>query len=267
MTGANSGPRSPKRPAPNDTGLHGRVVEDIRSLVENGLLPPGYVLTYEQLAAHYRDIPPDVLHRAVSTAVSDHVLERYGNALWAPDPRWSATPIASVLTLTTVIQDVVRRRIALDLYGPGGRLPVEVLAAEFQIRASSLTETLIPVQEQGLLVAGADSELFVVNPADPAPEKPRDAEVVESIIRERLSDGTYATGTWLPSTSDLASDLGFPRSTVRAALTPLKQEQLVVTVQPFGTYVADPDDPMAVPRRTKRSATTTISRPARGVDE
>lgn len=256
MTGAISGPRSPKRPATNDAGLYRRVVEDIRSLVENGLLPPGYVLTYEQFEAHYRDIPPEVLHRAVSAAVSDHVLERYGNALWSPDPRWSATPVASVLRLTTVVQDVVRRRIALGLYGPGDRLPVESLATEFEVRVSSLAETLIPVEDQGLLATGADSELFVVNPADPAPAKLRSVEVVELIIRERLGDGTYCTGTWLPSTSDLAAELGVALSIARTALAPLKREQLIVAVQPLGTYVPDPDNPTAIPKRTKRQSAT-----------
>ncbi|WP_106972655.1 GntR family transcriptional regulator [Streptomyces yerevanensis] len=105
---------------------------------------PGYVITYAQFLAHYSGVRPELLQQAVAGAVADGVLERSGDALWATDPRWSRIPVAYLLTMTTVAQDVVRRRVALGVYGPGDPLPVEELAADFEVSAARLVEPLGP---------------------------------------------------------------------------------------------------------------------------
>jgi hypothetical protein len=71
------------RAGADDTGLRQNVRDDIRSLLENELLPPGYVITYAQFLAHYSGVRPELLQQAVAGAVADGVLERSGDALWA----------------------------------------------------------------------------------------------------------------------------------------------------------------------------------------
>lgn len=46
--------------------------------------------------------------------------------------------------MTTVVQDVVRRRVAFGAYGPGDLLHVEELAADFEVSAARLMEPLGP---------------------------------------------------------------------------------------------------------------------------
>ncbi|MEA3336816.1 MAG: GntR family transcriptional regulator [Chloroflexota bacterium] len=60
---------------------------------------------------------------------------------------------------------------------------------------------------------------------------------VNSILSERIMSEQYASGSRLPSESELASELGVSRATVRSALGRLAGDGLVIRKQGDGTYV------------------------------
>lgn len=62
-------------------------------------------------------------------------------------------------------------------------------------------------------------------------------EQVDSIIRQRIRNRTYAPGGRLPSEQELAGELGVSRTTVRSALATLAAERLIIRKQGDGTYV------------------------------
>lgn len=69
-------------------------------------------------------------------------------------------------------------------------------------------------------------------------ERPKPiTEQVDSLIRQRIRDHTYAPGGRLPSEQELADELGVSRTTVRSALTTLAAERLIIRRQGDGTYV------------------------------
>ena len=61
---------------------------------------------------------------------------------------------------------------------------------------------------------------------------------VYATVLQQIFDGTLAPGTRLPTESDLAEHYRVSRATVRKALTRLKDDQLVVSRQGDGNYVA-----------------------------
>src|SRR5215467_5586356 len=62
---------------------------------------------------------------------------------------------------------------------------------------------------------------------------------VQHTITQRISRGEYPPGSQLPSESELSRELGVSRVTVREALRVLAQENLLVTAQGRGTFVAE----------------------------
>ncbi|MFN2165066.1 MAG: GntR family transcriptional regulator [Anaerolineae bacterium] len=60
---------------------------------------------------------------------------------------------------------------------------------------------------------------------------------VSSALSERIRTQEYASGSRLPSESELASEFGVSRATVRSALSRLASEGLVIRRQGDGTYV------------------------------
>ncbi|GGR62289.1 hypothetical protein GCM10010251_93830 [Streptomyces aurantiogriseus] len=68
-----------------------------------GERPPGRIRVGSAFVHHERALPgplqrcaaPELLQQAVAGAVADEVLERFGDALWAPARRWSRIPVAS----------------------------------------------------------------------------------------------------------------------------------------------------------------------------
>jgi GntR family transcriptional regulator len=69
-------------------------------------------------------------------------------------------------------------------------------------------------------------------------ERPKPiAEQVEIILRGKIRDGEFPPGSRLPSESDLASQFGVSRATVRTVLTTLEAERLITRRQGDGTYI------------------------------
>lgn len=62
-------------------------------------------------------------------------------------------------------------------------------------------------------------------------------EQASQILRKRIREGVYAPGERLPSESELAEEMGISRTTLRAAMSALVAEGLVVRRQGAGTYV------------------------------
>lgn len=61
------------------------------------------------------------------------------------------------------------------------------------------------------------------------------------ILRERIADGEYAPGEFLPSEADLCDQYGISRTAVRQALDGLVAEGIVRKEKGRGTYVAKPE--------------------------
>ena len=63
------------------------------------------------------------------------------------------------------------------------------------------------------------------------------ADQVEAILRERIRDATYLSGSRIPSESELAEEFGVSRATVRTVLAKLAVNGLILRRQGDGTYV------------------------------
>jgi GntR family transcriptional regulator / MocR family aminotransferase len=79
------------------------------------------------------------------------------------------------------------------------------------------------------------------------------SEQIRDWIGTAIDEGRLLPGARMPSWSDLASQLGIARGTVRAAYDRLIDEQRIVALGPAGTYVADAD-PIGAKADTDRSA-------------
>ncbi|WP_225826454.1 PLP-dependent aminotransferase family protein [Streptomyces naphthomycinicus] len=79
---------------------------------------------------------------------------------------------------------------------------------------------------------------------------------LEAALRDAIRQGRLATGTLLPSTRGLATELGLSRGTVTAAYDQLTEEGYLTTRPGSGTRVADvppntPDSPSAAPMQAR----------------
>ncbi len=63
------------------------------------------------------------------------------------------------------------------------------------------------------------------------------AEQVKGLLQQRIRDSVYPPGSRMPSESDLASELGVSRATLRTVLARLATEGLILRKQGDGTYV------------------------------
>jgi GntR family transcriptional regulator len=65
--------------------------------------------------------------------------------------------------------------------------------------------------------------------------------MIEGALSERISAGTYAPGSRLPSSPQLCAEFGVSPMTVRRALTSLKGRGLISCFQGRGSFVRSPD--------------------------
>ena len=146
---------------------------------------------------------------------------------------------------TARCEQAIRTRLRDGTYLPGSRLPTNMaLADEFNVGKGVIRSALKPIREDGLVASHAGLGSYVT---DPRALQPIDgARAVEQIIRARIAEGTYAAHTWLPPRT-LAAEFGVSHSTVQAAMTPLKREKLIASTGTPGTYVIDPQRPLALP--------------------
>jgi len=63
------------------------------------------------------------------------------------------------------------------------------------------------------------------------------AEQVEELLRGRIRDGFYASGSRMPSESELSDEFGVSRATLRTVLAKLAVNGLILRKQGDGTYV------------------------------
>lgn len=63
------------------------------------------------------------------------------------------------------------------------------------------------------------------------------ADQVEELLRGRIRDGFYASGSRMPSESELSEELGVSRATLRTVLAKLAVNGLILRKQGDGTYV------------------------------
>ncbi|TDC65790.1 GntR family transcriptional regulator [Actinomadura sp. GC306] len=62
---------------------------------------------------------------------------------------------------------------------------------------------------------------------------------ITAVLRQRITDGTYAPGTRLPSEAALCAEFNVARNTVRRALSALQDEDLITVRPGLGRFVQD----------------------------
>jgi excisionase family DNA binding protein len=87
----------------------------------------------------------------------------------------------------------------------------------------------------------------------PASDKPCDWQSCADLIAERVQDGRYPPGLWLPGRQDLADELDARPHHVKEALTQLAATGLITYVPRTGYYAGDtkPERKRPQPRRPK----------------
>lgn len=91
---------------------------------------------------------------------------------------------------------------------------------------------------------------------------------VESLLRDRITTGTYQTGAQIPSMEALASELGVGKDSVQFAFNRLSDAGLLLLVEGRGTVVTDPQAPPTGPElhvTTLAGTTETWTVPGRGI--
>ena len=64
-------------------------------------------------------------------------------------------------------------------------------------------------------------------------------ERIYQLLKERIENGNYASGSILPKEVDLAAELGISRKTLRPALEQLAMENLIERIKGKGTFIRD----------------------------
>ena len=73
---------------------------------------------------------------------------------------------------------------------------------------------------------------------DPRSDRPLSLQLAD-VLRAEIQEGIRRPGTQLPTESEFQHEYGVSRTTIRAALSTLAAEGLVVTRKGFGSYVRD----------------------------
>ena len=73
---------------------------------------------------------------------------------------------------------------------------------------------------------------------DPRSDRPLSLQLAD-VLRAEIQEGIRGPGSQLPTESEFQRDYGVSRTTIRAALSTLAAEGLVVTRKVFGSYVRD----------------------------
>ena len=73
---------------------------------------------------------------------------------------------------------------------------------------------------------------------DPRSDRPLSLQLAD-VLRAEIQEGVRGPGSQLPTESEFQHDYGVSRTTIRAALSTLAAEGLVVTRKGFGSYVRD----------------------------
>ncbi|WP_149824153.1 GntR family transcriptional regulator [Streptomyces tailanensis] len=152
------------------------------------------------------------------------------------------------------VANALRQRIQGGTYAPGDWLPqTRILADEFGVAASTICRATARLQGERLIGSGR-RRLYVIDPENPdacprSSGRPQagKAATVESALRKRIADGTYAPGDWLPTLDTLADEFGVAVSTVSVATAWLQQDGLVGSGR-RRLYVIDPNKPDISPR-------------------
>jgi GntR family transcriptional regulator/MocR family aminotransferase len=91
----------------------------------------------------------------------------------------------------------------------------------------------------------------VLVPAVAKAARGKRGRTVETELRDAVREGRLASGTRLPSSRDLAAQLGVARGTITATYAQLVAEGYLVTQRGSGTVVAAVDAPSALPSPTR----------------
>ena len=95
---------------------------------------------------------------------------------------------------------------------------------------------------------------------DPRSDRPLSLQLAD-VLRAEIQEGTRRPGSQLPTESEFQRDYGVSRTTIRAALSALAGEGLVVTRKGFGSYVRDRPPLRRVSSTSRHAAHRTSGKP------
>ncbi|MFC4005928.1 GntR family transcriptional regulator [Nonomuraea purpurea] len=70
-------------------------------------------------------------------------------------------------------------------------------------------------------------------------DQPRWKQVAE-VIRQRIADGVYRSGSRVPSENDLMQEFGIARMTAHKVMRALREDGAIYTVRGMGSFVSPP---------------------------
>ncbi|MFE9687165.1 GntR family transcriptional regulator [Streptomyces sp. NPDC006285] len=228
----------------------------IQQRLDEGMYKPGTWLPPQRNLAAELGVSCATLELALQPFKASGVIvamPRVGNVVA------DATSTEPIRYTTDNIARTLRKRLRDGTYAAGTPLPSQAqLAAEFGVSHCPVQIAVNTLRGEGLLASHAkagtravvlparkdDGVLGACEPtgtlAEPTttPARRFKAKDVESVIRKRLSDGTYAAGTRLPAQPRIAAEFEVSLGTVAKALTRMRREGLLYSVRGAGTYVA-----------------------------
>ncbi|MDQ1031479.1 DNA-binding GntR family transcriptional regulator [Streptomyces umbrinus] len=242
-------------PDPQATQSAARQVQGITKIIRERLADGTYAVgTWlpgtSVLAAEF-DVSPNTVQAALRSLKQEKLLAALNpQGTYVIDPQHPCAPPPAAQSHHVAIAKVIRVRLRNGTYPPGSRLPTYAeLASEFGAGHTTISNALQLLRKEGLVSERQRSKrVYAVRSASEHPGADRNVTgEIERIVRSRLSDGTYAVGTWLPSARTLAAEFGVCHATIREALAPLKGEKLLASLETLGTYVVDPQQPGVPP--------------------
>ncbi|WP_328373381.1 GntR family transcriptional regulator (plasmid) [Streptomyces sp. NBC_00445] len=163
--------------------------------------------------------------------------------------RHSRTAQRDRVTLREQIEAVVRARLADGTYPIGSTIPsLKELSKELRVSTRPVRDALARLQAAGLLLVVTGRGTTVTDPQAP-PTGPQhhvdagdgrsetwtiprpgvtNADHIRSVIRNRLTNGTYPAGAEIPSAERLANEFNVTECTVRNALKPFREQHLLI---------------------------------------
>jgi GntR family transcriptional regulator len=155
------------------------------------------------------------------------------------------------------IEAVLRARLADGTYPTGSMIPpLAKLSKEFSVSTRPVRDAIARLQAAGLLLVVVGHGVKVIDPQAP-PTGPQyqvdvgdgrsetwtiprpgitNADHIRSVIRTRLTDGTYPAGTQIPTTEALCIEFNVSECTVRNALKPFREQCLLFSNSRLGTF-------------------------------
>ncbi|MFI1189781.1 GntR family transcriptional regulator [Streptomyces californicus] len=172
-------------------------------------------------------------------------------AAFAPCGRNGVGASSTAHAARAAYQGVVDMLADTDTYPPGSELPARpVLAERFGVTPYALRKAIYALESDGRVQCRRSRTIVLREDGIPAPV-PTTARLTE-IVRDRIQAGAIKPGELI--SGPLMREFGVSKATVRRALTPLLDGELLITRPGIGTYV--PPEGTVPPERDPAVLTT-----------